>query len=134
MARKLTALAVLLLTLVSVSRAQAVRVVLYNNSGLDLTVYLHDGPDSKSIQILPGERSEVVLPETPWIDFGIVAHRYETMQLRATGFTCDNVVKIQAESDGRLYLVSCEANFPAVPLPKQPAGYPLAPVEKQDLT
>jgi hypothetical protein len=134
MARRLAILSAFLLSLASASCTKEVVVLLYNNSDVDLTVHLGLQQTQGSILIRPGEEAVMQLPKTPWIDFGMMAHRYETVQFRAVGFVKGNVVKIQAEADGRLYLVIPETSFPAAPLPKQPAGFPLLPVERTDLT
>ena len=107
-------------------------VVLYNNSKVDLQVNELNGSVTR---IAPGAASEVLLHEVQWIDFGMIAHRYQVE---------DRVLKelasiamprrFQAESDGRLYLIPQGDRFPVKRLPAQPPGFPLVPEKKVDLT
>jgi hypothetical protein len=79
----------------------------------------------------------VTLHPEQWIDFGMIAHRYEVPSLRHQGFVYGpemNRVKVQAENDGRLYVVQPDAALPMDPLPGQPSPFPLSPIEEVDLT
>jgi hypothetical protein len=108
-------------------------VLLYNNTRVDLVVWTE--LNKSSLEIAPGSAAEVTLHSAQWIDFGMVAHRYEVPSLRHQGFVYGhemNRVKIQAENDGRLYLVRPDAAFPMEPLPKQPSRFPLLPIEEVD--
>jgi len=122
----------ILLAAASVSCSKGLRVVLYNNTPVDLVV--HAEPDKILANIGPGESAEFYFQESQWIDFGMIAHRYENKGFRWTGFVHEDTVKVQAENDGRLYLVPFDASFPVKTFPEQPAGFPLVPVKKVDLT
>ena len=63
-----------------------------------------------------------------WIRSGTEARRYNVPK---TLFRAG--LRLQAETDGKLYLVPQETAFPASPLPKQPSGFPLEPTRKVDL-
>ena len=132
MAMKLIALTAILLALAGVSCSKVPLVILYNNSQTDLTVSLE--PNTEIAFIEPGKSAEIHFRETLWIDFGMSALRYEFNGLELAGLAKKGKVKIQAENDGRLYLVLPETPFPVTIFPKQPVGFPRAPVEKVDLT
>ena len=108
-------------------------VLLYNNSRVDLDVW--NEPKKNSVRIAPGAASEVAFFGEQWIHFGMIGHRYQIPDqiLMALGSVA-MPRKLQAESDGRLYLVPQGARFPVTPLPAQPPGFPLVPEKKVDLT
>jgi hypothetical protein len=64
----------------------------------------------------------------------MIGHRYEIKDFRTTGFVRDDKVKVQVENDGRFYLVPHNTTFPLKTFPKQPAGFPLVPIQTVDLT
>ena len=132
MARKVAATLVIVLAAASASCSKGLRVVLYNDTPVDLVV--HAEPDKVLANIGPGESAEVYFQESQWIDFGMIAHLYENKGFRTTGFVHEDTVKVQAENDGRLYLVPFDASFPVKAFPQQPPGFPLEPVKKVDLT
>jgi hypothetical protein len=110
-------------------------VLLYNNTRVDLVVWTE--LKKSSVAIAPGSAAEVTLHPEQWIDFGMIAHRYEVPSLRHQGFVYGpemNRVKVQAENDGRLYVVQPDAALPMDPLPGQPSPFPLSPIEEVDLT
>ncbi|HEU5179420.1 MAG TPA: hypothetical protein VFW45_01405 [Candidatus Polarisedimenticolia bacterium] len=108
-------------------------VLLYNNSKVDLDVW--NEPEKNSVRIAPGGASEVAFFGEQWIHFGMMAYRYQIPDpvLKALGSIAQSE-KLQAERDGRLYLVPQGSRFPVTPLPAQPPGFPLVPQKKADLT
>ncbi len=108
-------------------------VLLYNNSRVDLDVW--NEPKKSSVRIAPGAATEVAFFGEQWIHFGMIAYRYQISDplLKALG-SIAQPQKVQAERDGRLYLVPQDARFPVTPLPAQPPGFPLVPEKKADLT
>jgi hypothetical protein len=111
------------------------RVLLFNNTPVDLTVRV----DAKTIaaDIGPGQNAEFYPQPSQWIDFGMIGHLYEFKgSIRIEGYydVDARVLKIQAEKDGRLYAIPASATFPVTVLPKQPSGFPLTPARKVDLT
>jgi hypothetical protein len=132
MVRNLLVVVTLLLSLSSSSYSKGTIVILYNNASVDLTVRSTDEKVLASIP--PGKTAEVYFQKSQWIDFGMIGHRYETKDFRITGFVHDDKVKVQVENDGRLYPVPHNTTFPLKTFPKQPAGFPLVPIQKADLT
>lgn len=132
MVKKLFVVLALLLGAASSSCSTRLLVVLYNNTRVDLAV--HAEPNRILASIGPGQTAEVYFQESQWIDFGMIAHRYDIPDFKSTGFVHKSKVRIQAEVDGRLYLVPHNAPFPVKDFPQQPAGFPLASAEKVDLT
>ena len=114
---------------------RAVAVLLYNHSKVDLVVW--EKPDSVAVQLEPSKVSEVAFHAEQVIDFGMIGHLYNVSEraLKTLEQTAaSGPQKLQAEKDGRLYLVPRDARFPVVPLPAQPPGFPLVPDKKVDLT
>lgn len=132
MAKKLLTVFALLLATANTACSDRLQAVLYNNTRVDLTVYAE--PGTVLAHVAPGESAEVYLQESQWIDFGMIAYRYEHRGWRVKDFVQKNTIKVQAESDGRLYIVPFDAAFPVKTFPEQAAGFPLVPVEKVDLT
>ena len=132
MAKMLLTVLALLLATANTACSVRLQAVLYNNTRVDLTVYAE--PGKVLAHVAPGASAEVYLQESRWIDFGMIAYRYEHQGWRVQDFVRKNAIKVQAESDGRLYLVPFDAAFPVKTFPEQAAGFPLVPVEKVDLT
>jgi hypothetical protein len=108
-------------------------VLLYNNSKVDLDVW--NEPKKSSVRIAPGASSEVAFFGEQWIHFGMIAYRYQVedrLLKRLASVAMRR--RLQAEPDGRLYMVPLGARFPVKPLPAQPPGFPLVPEKKTDLT
>lgn len=132
MGKQLFVVLTLLLSAASTSCSMRLLVVLYNNTRVDLAV--HADPTRILANIGPGQTAEVYFQEAQWIDFGMIAHRYDIPSFKTTSFVHESKVKVQAEVDGRLYLVPYNAPFPVKDFPQQPAGFPLVPAERVDLT
>lgn len=122
----------LILSALLCSCSKRLMVVLYNNSVVDLRVL--DRGKGTLADIAPGKTAEFYFQADQWIDFGMIGHRYENVGFNGTGFIHEGTVKVQAEKDGRLWLVPFDATFPVTTFPEQPAGFPLAPAESVDLT
>ena len=106
------------------------QVVIYNNTLVDLEVEV---ASDRYVEVLPGTSRDVQFRTSQWINFGMMAHRFElSADVEVTLRTVR--VQLQAEADGKLYLVPGSAAFPASPLPSQPHGFPLEPKEVVDLT
>jgi hypothetical protein len=132
MAKNILVVVAFLLSLTSGSCSKGLMVILYNNTPVDLTV--RTGDEKVLANIAPGKAAKVYFQESQWIDFGMIGHRYEIEGFRTTGFVHEDKVKVQAENDGRLYLVPHNTAFPLKTFSQQPAGFPLVPVQKVDLT
>ena len=132
MVKNVLLVVVLLLALGSSCSKGPVVVVLYNNTPVDLTI--HGDEEKLLADIAPGKTAEIRFQELQWIDFGMIGHRYDIKGFSTSGFVYGNKVKIQAENDGRLYLVPQDMAFPLKTFSQQPAGFPLVPVQKVDLT
>lgn len=130
--KKLFVVLTLLLGAASGSCSTRLLIVLYNNTRVDLAV--HAEPNRILASIGPGQTAEIYFQQSQWIDFGMIAHRYDIPGFKPTGFVHKSKVKVQAEVDGRLYLVPYHARFPVKDFPQQPAGFPLVPAETADLT
>jgi len=108
-------------------------VQLYNNTSVDIAVHL----DGRVIDVAPATSAEVILRGTQWIDFGMIAHRYEFGPVNSGSPSYadpEEKLQVQVENDGQLYIVPAGSAFPVRPLPKQPSGFPVSPAEKVDLT
>ena len=116
-----------LLALSSTASAQTAQIDFYNNTAADVCV----GEQSRtSCQKVPSKQSgRVYIRNTLWIQFGIETFRYNVPR----SFLKPDL-RLQAEPDGKLYLVPPGTPLPASALPKQPVGFPLAPTRKVDLT
>jgi hypothetical protein len=132
MAKRVLVIVALLLSLTNSSYSKGLMVILYNNTPVDLIV--RSTGEKVLANIAPGKAAEVYFQKSQWIDFGMIGHRYEIKGFRTPGFAREDKVKIQAENDGRLYLVPHNTAFPLKTFPQQPAGFPLIPVQKVDLT
>ena len=107
--------------------SQEVSVEIYNSTSVDLCVYGKSQRDCKEIR--PKQVGRVAIRSEQWIRFGMEAHRYNVPRsLFKAG------LKLQAEPDGKIYLIPDANTLPAATLPKQPSGFPLAPTRKADLT
>ena len=133
MPRVRTALVVLVFAVLCASCQKSRTVLLFNNTPVDLRVHL----DGKVMDIAPGQSAEALLRGARWIDFGIIAHRYDfgAVNLGSPSYgTPSEALRVQVERDGRLFIIPLESPFPASVLPAQPSGFPLKPAEKVDLT
>jgi hypothetical protein len=110
----------------------ALKAVLYNNTPTDIVVW--KVVEKSSVSAAPGATVEFKLKAEQHIDFGQDAFVYEPKELKAKEFISEGRIKLQAEKDGRLYVVPPSAAFPVSPLPPQPAGFPLTPSKHVDLT
>ena len=109
-----------------IALAQSAAVEIFNNTAVDLCVDVTSQRDCK--QIRSRQAGQVSIRLEQWIRSGSEARRYNVPKtLFKPG------LRLQAEADGRLYLISQETPFPASPLPKQPSGFPLEPTRKVDL-
>jgi len=110
----------------SVSLAQTATIEIFNNTAVGLCV---DGTSQRDCQqIRPKQAGQVSIRLEQWIRSGTEARRYNVPKtLFKSG------LRLQAEADGRLYLIPQETPFPASPLPKQPSGFPLESTRKVDL-
>ena len=110
----------------SVALAQSATVEIFNNTAVDLCV---DGTSQRDCkQIRPKQAGQVSMRLEQWIRSGTEARRYNVPKtLFKSG------LRLQAEVDGRLYLIPQETPFPASPLPKQPSGFPLESTRKVEL-
>jgi hypothetical protein len=110
----------------------ALEALLYNNTPTDVVVWkVHE---KSSVSAAPGAMVEFKLQAEQHIDFGQDAFVYEPKELKATEFISEGRIKLQAEKDGKLYIVPPSAVFPVSPLPAQPPGFPLTPSKHVDLT
>ncbi len=116
-----------LLALSSTASAQTAQIDFYNNTAADVCV----GEQSRtSCQKVPSKQSgRVYIRNTLWIQFGIETFRYNVPRS-----FLKHDLRLQAEPDGKLYLVPPGKPLPASALHKQPVGFPLAPTRKVDLT
>ena len=110
----------------SVALAQTASIEIFNNTAADLCV---DGTSQRDCKpIRSRQTGQVSIRLEQWIRSGTEARRYNVPKtLFKSG------LRLQAEADGRLYLIPQEMPFPASPLPKQPSGFPLEPTRKVDL-
>jgi hypothetical protein len=109
--------------------AESIPVLLHNNAIVDLCVQTSP---RQCTRIAPGESMPVFFRKQQWVDFGMIARLYEwPAQSSGSG---GSVIEVQAENDGRLYVVPSGTKLPAQPLPEQPTGFPLAPRDIADLT
>lgn len=116
-----------LLALGSYASAQTVLIDLHNNTVADLCV---EGQSKGSCQEILSKRSrEVHIRSIQWIQFGKKAFRYNFPRV-----FLKPGLRLQAEPDGKLYLLPDDAPLPASVLPKQPTGFPLTPTRRVDLT
>jgi hypothetical protein len=122
------AVAVVSMAMASLVAAQDMAAEIYNNTRVDLCVEGKSKGECTEIQ--PMQTAHVILRPRQWINFGMEAHEYR-LPKKLTG---SSLLRLQAEGDGRLYLVPSEITVPAQPLPRQPAGFPLKPVRVVDLT
>lgn len=112
----------------------ALQVTLFNNTMTDIVVWTGD---ETSVVAEPGGSAEFILAPTQQIDFGQTAHVYESREVYGAGSTygfLKNRIKVQAEPDGRIYLVPPATTQPVSTLPPQPSGFPLVPGKIVDLT
>jgi hypothetical protein len=118
---------IFLLALGSNASAQTVLIDLHNNTVADLCV---EGQSKGSCQEILAKRSrEVHIRSIQWIQFGKKAFRYNFPRI-----FLKPGLRLQAEPDGKLYLLPDDAPLPASVLPKQPTGFPLTPTRRVDLT
>ena len=107
--------------------AQEAPVEIYNRTSVDLCVYGKSQRDCTEIR--PKQMRRVAIRSAQWIQFGMEAHRYNVPRsLFKAG------LRLQAEPDGKIYLIPDANPLPADTLPKQPPGFPLEPTRKADLT
>ena len=119
-------LACILTAAASIALAQSAKVEIFNNSIVDLCVDRTSRHDCE--QVRPRQSAQVSMRLEQWIRSGTEARRYNVPKtLFKSG------LRLQAEADGRLYLIPQEAPFPASPLPKQPSGFPLESTRKVEL-
>ena len=116
-----------LLALSSTAAAQTVLTDFYNNSTVEVCV---EEQSRQSCQKVPSKQSgRVYIRNTQWIQFGKESFRYNVPR----SFLKPDL-RLQAEPEGKLYLVPPYTPLPASTLPKQPVGFPLTPTRKVDLT
>lgn len=110
----------------SVALAQGAATEIFNNTAVDLCV---DGTSQRDCKIIrPRQAGQVSIRLEQWIRSGTEARRYNVPKtLFKSG------LRLQAEADGRLYLIPRETPFPVSPLPRQPSGFPLEPTRKVKL-
>jgi hypothetical protein len=116
-----------LFLLSSTAAAQTAHIDFYNNTATDVCV---EDQSRKNCQEVPSKRSgRVYIRNSQWIQFGMETFRYNVPR----SFLKPDL-RLQAEPDGKLYLVPPDTPLPASTLPKQPVGFPLAPTRKADLS
>jgi len=116
-----------LLAFGSHASAQTALIDLYNNTVVDLCV---EGQSKGSCQEILSKRSgEVHIRSIQWIQFGKKMFRYNVPRT-----FLKPGLRLQAESDGNLYLLPDNVPLPASVLPKQPLGFPLTPTRRVNLT
>ncbi len=130
MAKKGLATILLVALAILASCSKGPRVLLFNNTPADLTVRL----DDKSVlaRIAPGKSEDFYWQPLQLIDFGTTRNLYELRgSIRVVGYYDDDaqILKVQAEKTGELYAVPAAAELPVRDLPRQPAGFPLKPVD-----
>lgn len=72
-----------------------------------------------------------------WIDFGQKARKFEPQRLNYEAFAYGwrkDTIKVQAQPDGKIWLVPADATFPVKSFPAQPEGFPIEAAEVVDLT
>ena len=114
--------------------AQSVRVEIYNNTAVDLCV---DGASQQDcVSVPPAQIGRVVMRPSHWINFGMESHHYLLPKrlIDAHSRAHSPSIRLQAERDGKLYLLPGNVDFPARSLPPQPRGFPLTPKKVIDLT
>ena len=134
MALKQLALVLFAMAVVFPAWAQSVRVEIYNNTAVDLCV---DGKSPQQCaEMQPTQTRRVSLHHRHWINFGMESREYRLPKTLVDEYSKTNSpsLKLQAEPDGKLYLVPRDVAFPARPLPRQPSGFPLKPKRVVDLT
>lgn len=134
MASKPIAVALFATVVALPAAAQSIRVEVYNNTAVDLCV---DGKSQQDcVEVQPTQTRRVAMRPRHWINFGMESHEYRLPKKLVDAYSkADSPpLKLQAESDGRLYLVPRNISFPARPLPRQPSGFPLVPKRVVDLT
>jgi hypothetical protein len=104
--------------------ANACEVEIRNSTNVGLSI-----PTDKdtAVSVEPGQTGRFVVSSPLWVDFGAMAHEFETGPARKA--LCPGganaPVRIEARSDGALWL-----DTPGT----QPDGFPLRPVGIHDLT
>ncbi|MCW5575584.1 MAG: hypothetical protein KIT13_05770 [Burkholderiales bacterium] len=109
------------------AQGQDTVVEVYNNTAVDICV--ERKAPSGCQEILSRQSALAPIRNVQWIRFGKKTFRYHIPKNR---FMPN--LKLQAESDGKLYFVPPETALPASALPRQPAGFPLEPTRRVDLT
>lgn len=106
-------------------------IVLFNNSGRDITVYA----EGRSYQVNKGATTEIQYPgneQKMRIDNGVGSLEYKVLYpppayMSSRVFTA-YVINCQIEADGFIYVLPSPASMPAKDLLPQPAGFPLKPI------
>ena len=114
--------------------AQSLTIEIYNNTAVDLCIYGESR--MQCADVVPAASGQFEVPERSWIDFGMMSHEYQYPKPAASTGSGPKKrrLRLQAEPDGKLYLIPDEVIFPAEPLPTQPSDFPLSPVRVVDLT
>jgi hypothetical protein len=106
-------------------------VVIFNNTRVDLEIEVNP-TTHETVTLQPGQETRSQFSASQWITFGMIAHQY-VLPEHVVSYAGPATIYLQAEPDGKLYLVPPLAGFSALP-PEQPAGFPLRPVNVVDLT
>ena len=124
--------AVILITACLTASASELQLVLLNGSVTDLAV--DAGPGQSSIEVLPGASAAVAFRNPQWVNFGQLARQYNIAPLQALAAKSESPLVLQAQPNGRLYLVPPGTIKPLSAMPKQPKGLPLRATRVIDLT
>jgi hypothetical protein len=107
-------------------------VLLVNATQTDVSVEVSAGEPVQ--EVLPGESKSVAVRQLRWLRFGQEAHRYNLNPVKTLAARSGKQLVLQAQSDGRLYLLPMGSSGPTAKPPPQPRGFPLKPNRSTDLT
>ena len=107
-------------------------VLLVNATQTDVSVEVSAGEQVH--EVLPGESKSVAVRQLRWLRFGQEAHRYNLNPVKTLAARSANPLVLQAQPDGRLYLLPMGSSVPTAKPPPQPKGFPLKPNRSADLT
>jgi len=116
----------------SIASAAEPEVLLLNGTITDITT--EATPLRPAIEIAPNQGSLVAIAQFEWLRFGQEAHRYGISRLARHAKSGAAPAVVQAHTNGCLYLLRPESKSPTRTMPKQPAGFPVCPSKRIDLT
>ncbi len=107
-------------------------VLLVNATQTFVSVEVGAGEPVK--ELLPGESKSVAIRQLRWLRFGQEANRYSLAPIKGIAAHSKRPIVLQANPDGRPYVLPAGSSGPSEPPPPQPRGFPLKPNKSVDLT